>query len=119
MKEKREREKWKWVKGIVNDKDDHIKIWHVENENPVALLAPGQERSFVVQFLLADKPEDIQTCKIIEAVRHELDYFLIEKLEENPWAYANYHCNSGANMYSKYAGYISQRDASIRIGPAK
>jgi len=101
LEEKQQKEKWQWITGIVNDKDDHIKIWHAENENAVALVAPGQDRSFVVQFLLADNPEDIQTCKIIEEVRKELDYFLVEKREENPWAYAKYHCNSGANMYSK------------------
>ena len=101
MEEKREREKWQWVKGIVNDKDDHIKIWHVENENPIALVAPGQDRSFVVQFLLTDKPEDIHTCKLIEEVRYELDFYLVEKREKNPWAYAKYHCNSAANMYSR------------------
>ena len=101
MEEKQQRGKWQWVTGIVDDNVEHLRIWHVENETPIALVAPGQGRSFVVQFLLADKPEDILICKIMKDVRHELDYYLVEKRENNPWAYAKYHCNSGANMYSE------------------
>ena len=101
MEEKQQMGKWQWVTGIVDDNVEHIRIWHVENETPIALVAPGQGRSFVVQFLLADKPEDILICKIMKDVRHDLDYYLVEKRENNPWAYAKYHCNSGANMYSE------------------
>jgi hypothetical protein len=31
----------------------------------------------------------------------ELDFYLVEKLERDPWAYAVYHCGTGANMYSR------------------
>ena len=31
----------------------------------------------------------------------ELDFYLIQKREPDPWGYAKYHCRTGANMYSK------------------
>jgi hypothetical protein len=30
-----------------------------------------------------------------------LDFYLVERRERNPWAYAIYHCGTGSNMYSK------------------
>ncbi|MFH0818047.1 MAG: hypothetical protein V1909_05450, partial [Candidatus Micrarchaeota archaeon] len=33
--------------------------------------------------------------------RYELDFYLVEKDEPDPWAYALYHCNTGANMFSR------------------
>jgi hypothetical protein len=37
---------------------------------------------------------------MIAAAKKELDFYLVEKGEMNPWAYAQYHCSTAANMYS-------------------
>jgi len=37
---------------------------------------------------------------MIAAAGRELDFYLVEKGGANPWAYAKYHCNTAANMYS-------------------
>jgi hypothetical protein len=39
--------------------------------------------------------------EIISRVQQELDFYLVELREANPWAYAVYHCGTSANMYSK------------------
>jgi hypothetical protein len=65
----------------------------------IALLSPPKEKKFTVQFLLAAKsPKEL---KMICEVRRELDFYLIEKKEDNPWAYVRYHCGTAADLYSK------------------
>ena len=46
-----EKSDWKWVEGIVDTNEDHIKIRYGNDPEPVALLAPGEEKTFVVQPL--------------------------------------------------------------------
>jgi protein-tyrosine-phosphatase len=38
---------------------------------------------------------------MIRAVRKEINYFLIELGEKKPWLYAQYHCGTASNMYSR------------------
>jgi hypothetical protein len=38
---------------------------------------------------------------MIRYVRREIDYYLVELREKDPWAYAIYHCSTAANVYSK------------------
>ena len=37
----------------------------------------------------------------IHFFKKELDFFLIEKGEEDPWAYVEYQCGIAVNLYSK------------------
>jgi hypothetical protein len=46
-------------------------------------------------------PDNPSHEQMINAARKELDFYLVDKREPNPWAYAKYHCNTAANMYSK------------------
>jgi len=36
----------------------------------------------------------------VNEVTRELNFYLIEKGEDNPWAYAKYHCSTASNIYS-------------------
>lgn len=114
--EQKTRPLWKWVEGVVDTNDDHIKIWHGkppaedkggavrESGRPVALVARGRGKTFKVQFLLTARPTDKRAAKILKDVRRELDFYLIELSRPDrpaPWAYAQYHCYTAANMYSK------------------
>ncbi|MBI3021314.1 MAG: hypothetical protein HYY59_04880 [Candidatus Omnitrophica bacterium] len=107
---------WKWVEGVVDTDDDHIKIWHGkpptadkggairQSGRLVALVAPGPGKSFIVQFLLKARPADKRAAEILKDVRRELDFYLIELSTPGrpaPWAYAQYHCDTAANIYSK------------------
>src|SRR3989338_3008478 len=104
---------WKWVEGVVETNDDHIKIWHgkppAEDKGgairqsgcPVALVARGRGKTFTVQFLLKARPTNKRAAKILKDVRRELDFYLIEHVWPDPWAYAQYHCYTAANVYSK------------------
>ncbi len=67
---------------------------------PVARLAPAKGHVFVVQFIYKGDPNAAKTKNILNAVKKELDFYLIELGEEDPWAYAKYHCSTAADLYS-------------------
>jgi hypothetical protein len=46
------------------------------------------------------KQDSTKHQAMLADARHSLDFYLVEKDEPDPWAYALYHCNTGANMYS-------------------
>jgi hypothetical protein len=59
--------------------------------------APSGE-VFPVQFLLGGASPAEQ--KMVQDAKDELTFYLAEKGEKDPWAYALYHCNTAANLYS-------------------
>jgi hypothetical protein len=86
------------VRGVVDLEKEHIKLFVGSFSDPllIAALAPTDERSFTVQFVV-DKtlyPEAIAD------VSCELNFYLVELGEKDPWAYAKYHCSTAANIYS-------------------
>lgn len=92
---------WKWVEGVVDRDEDHIKITYGEDPEPIALVAPGPGRTFTVEFVMEQKLLFHKDEEVLDDVRKELDFFLVELGEEDPWAYAIYHCSTASNMYSK------------------
>jgi hypothetical protein len=96
MSKSEEQTVWTWREGAVDAKKAHIRIYYADDPKPVARVAPGRDHSFTVQFA---KRSGLPN-EVLEAVRRELDFYLVEKREENPWAYAIYHCSTGANVYS-------------------
>jgi len=102
-KKRREPPTWKWEEGIVDKKEEHIKVGYggfEESFVPMALVAPGEDNCFIVQFLV--KKEDIDPAKQenYDELIKELNFFLVELGEPKPWLYAIRHCGTAANMYS-------------------
>ncbi len=90
----------KWTEGNVDTNDDHIKIRFGEEPRPVALVAADGKNSFTVQFLFRWRRGDIKSTRIRREVCKDLDFYLIEKGEKDPWAYAIHHCSTTANVYA-------------------
>jgi len=91
-----------WQEGEVALDREHIVITLCENDDDdevsVARLAPAAVAgSFRVQFVLGS--EHPRRVEIIESVIRSLDYYLVVKDEDDPWAYAIYHCSSAGNAY--------------------
>ena len=63
---------------------------------PIALIAP-RLGGLAVQYIAADNAE---TKMMVHEVQEELRYYLVEKGEPDPWAYAVYHCGTASNWYS-------------------
>jgi hypothetical protein len=45
-------------------------------------------------------PDNSEHLQMIAATKADLDFFLVEKGESDPWAYALYHCGTSSNVYS-------------------
>ena len=95
---------WRLVEGSVNIDEEHIKITYgaIDGDDfePIALAAPGNNKTFTVQYLLQPEPENKEQLKMLDAVRNELNFYFLELKEKDPWAYACYHCTTAANLYS-------------------
>ena len=97
---------WQWEEGEVDERKEHIELRYgkagetpYENWMPIARIAKLTNNIFAVEWLLKQDSSEHQI--ILNDARHELDFYLVEKGEPDPWAYALYHCGTGANMYSR------------------
>jgi len=104
-KMRKEQPQWRWEEGAVDERKEHIELRHgdagkdpYENWLPVARIGKPKNRCFPVQWLV--KSDAVENQALIARAREELDFYLVEKNEPDPWAYAVYHCNTGANLYS-------------------
>ena len=88
----------RWSEGEVDLENEHIKLFVGEFSDPrlIAVLAPAGERSFTVQFFV----DKIAQTSSVADVTQELNFYLLEKGEQNPWAYAKYHYATASNIYS-------------------
>ena len=98
-------EDWRWESGSVDQSQPHIELRYGDAEHTgfdarirVALIGEPAGHCFPVQWLL--DPEATENAEIVAATREELDFYLVEKGEWDPWGYARYHCGTSANMYS-------------------
>jgi hypothetical protein len=92
-----------WHDGHVDRDQEHIEIRYgdashkqYEELQPIALIGKARRRVFPVRWLV-DNFQD----PMVSEVRRELDFYLVDKREPDPWGYAIYHCGTSANMYSK------------------
>ena len=97
---------WKWVEGDVDRAKEHFELRYgdaneteYEDWRPVALIGPPKNHTFPVKWLIDEStPEGKES---IRDARKELDFFLVQKGESDPWAYAKYHCGTASNIYSR------------------
>jgi hypothetical protein len=80
---------------------------------PVALVGQAKRRVFPVKFLV-DR-EDPRVASMTADTVRELDFYLLQKGEANPWRYAQYHCTTAANIYST-VHWAFIRAGSKRLG---
>ena len=97
---------WRWQEGSVDRSSDHFELRYGSAEEagwgdwlPVALVGRSQPGTFAVQFLI-NQHDQPGYAEIIQHVKSELDFYLVEKREPDPWGYAQDHCGTGANVYS-------------------
>jgi hypothetical protein len=77
----------RWSEGVVDLGKEHIKLFvgpFGEQAQVIALLSSEGERSFTVQFVV----NKASYAEALKDVTRELNFYLIEKGEDNPWAYA-------------------------------
>ena len=98
--------KWQWMEGEVDISSEHFELRYGKVAEssysgwlPVALIGKPKEHIFPVKWSI-DK-NDLKSAEVIEHVAKDLDFYLVEKGEPNPWSYAKHHCTTAANIYSR------------------
>jgi hypothetical protein len=96
---------WRWRVARVDPAREHLELRFGSADEPrwtawilVARVGRPVGSAFPVEFLL--RPDDSRYEEAIAAVRDELDYYLVELGDADPWAYAMYHAKTMANLYS-------------------
>ncbi len=99
---------WAWHEGPVPHEEEHFELAYWDSQKPdewdrehppLALVGMPTANVFPVRLFVEDLPAGEATTKALDAIRQELDFFLVEKGEQNPWAYMQYHCGTSANVY--------------------
>lgn len=94
---------WGWSERNVNPAKDHFELRYGPADDPdswvmVARVGRPIKRNFGVQFVI-DRATSASAA-MVDAAIAELSFYLVKKREQNPWAYAQYHCGTSANLYS-------------------
>jgi hypothetical protein len=97
---------WRWIKGKVAVSVDHMELRYGDARKEgdwfswpvVARVSAPESQVFKVEFLIEGKTR--AKAKMIHAIEKELNFYLVEKGEKDPWAYARYHCGTTSNFYS-------------------
>ena len=98
---------YRLVEGVVDTEKEHIGIWYGDDTRLIALIAPAPDKTFIVQYLIGAELFNQQKGGMLEKVRRDINFFLVEKGEKDPWAYAKYHCGTAANVHSRvHWGFI-------------
>lgn len=89
-----------FVEAAVDRSAEHLALWSdLDGESRlVAVVAPARRGRFTVQVLMPDDRPTVST--IIGKAIGEIEFYLYELHERDPWAYAVYHCGTTANAFS-------------------
>lgn len=110
----------KLIEGQVDRKNEHFELTYGSTDSDedfpeVALLSKLNDKEFCYQFL-SNASEDIK-----KEVLRDLNFYIVEKGEENAWNYAQYHTTTSSNVYSKVhwgfypANFFEDKKIAIEI----
>jgi hypothetical protein len=92
---------WQWFPGKVNLQNRYFELKYGNDPAPVARIGIGENKNFMVEFLL-NVNDDIDKLKeIFGEVLWEIELYLINNSEPDPIEYMINHTKKCANMYSK------------------
>jgi len=95
-----------WQTGPVDRTKEHFELRYGSIEDagwsawtPIALIGPAMRGVVQVQFLV--EPGDPENAEPVSNVKREIQFYLFELGERDPWTYAQYHCGTTSNAISK------------------
>jgi hypothetical protein len=101
--------RWRWIEGEVATAQAHFELWWpggraqtYREASAIARVgrAPGHPDVFVVQWLDAPRLAPHHLAEARADVRVQLQFYLVDKDEPDPWRYARHHCGTAANAYA-------------------
>ena len=100
------------IEGPVSENEEHIALTYgsVDTDKTpyptVARVSAPRDGGINLDFLITESTT--RDADVMAAVRRQVHWLFLEKNEANPWAYARYHCTTGANVYSRvHWGWVS------------
>ncbi len=96
----------RWMPGLVNREREHFQLT-VGHPTVLTALVGWGVNGYVVQFVDGLAPT------ILDAVRRELNFYLVELKEADPWLYAKYHTTTASN-FAKFSGAITLTETRDR-----
>jgi hypothetical protein len=92
---------------------EHLALYFGSGSRIVARIAPPIGKNFIVEFIRLGRFSDRMRKTIEREIRRELNFYLIELGEPDPWKYAKYHCHTASNLYGRiqWAFHPSKRPA--------
>ena len=101
------------TEGPVSENEEHIVISYGKidtDETPfptVARVSAPRDGVINLEFLIDDSTT--HDAEVMAAVRRQVHWLFLEKSEANPCAYAQYHCTTASNNYSRvHFGWVSE-----------
>lgn len=99
------RPEWSWREASVDPRGAHVDLLYGPGDDDpeswvlVARVGPPRGRVFPVQWVV--DPKGVENKDWIEAAAHDLDYYLKDIGQPEPWSYAQYHCGTASNLYHR------------------
>ena len=84
---------WKIVEGTVDSKGEYIFLTYKNNPTVLALVSPGENKTFIVQYPIKDTETMKKYDHLIKYARSWLRYHLITRHKANAWFYAISLCS--------------------------
>lgn len=85
-----------WKRGTVNPGAEHIEL--IYNDQCIARVATPADNTFVVEFLL-DASQSAH-ASIVKWAESQLDHYLVEEKDLDPWEHAKSRCSPESNGHS-------------------
>jgi hypothetical protein len=113
----------RWQEGRVDRTKEHFELRYGFTSDSdvwilVAVVGPPVAGIVNVQFLV--EPDDPKNADAVSDVKKQIQSYLLELGEPDPWRYAQYHCTTMANVYPRVhwsffqLGTISQPPSWLR-----
>ena len=89
-----------WVEGVADRGADHASLSYGESRRAMALVAPYSRHGFTVQFLRKARRTEVRANQMLDEVRRELTFYLLDVVGPDSWPFVQYHCETLANRLS-------------------
>ena len=118
----------RWREGRVDRMREHFELRYESTVKfacdwndwiPVAVIGASKAYIVNVQFLV--EPDDPKNLAAVSDARKEIQFYLIDKKEPDPWGYARCHCGTFSNVYSKVhcisCIILSPLNSNVKMSP--
>jgi len=99
MKKKWAPSHWKIVEGTVDTKGEYISLTFKNNPTILALVSPGEKKTFIVEFPKMDTETTKKIRNVTDIVPDLLKNYLISTHKANAWFFAKALCTTFPQKY--------------------